>query len=214
MIIFHGCTLPRGWEKMYPNYVSSEAVLASENLIFTQKSNDNEAFSASLHPFIRNAVGSMEFGPVLLNKRHNKTNDGGTTRMTGDVFQLATAVLFQSSVQMFAIAPNNLQDVPSFEIDFMKKIPTTWDETRLIDGYPGKYCILARRNNDKWYVAAINATKETMTVKVKLPMFNNKEVAYYSDEKGNTPAMKNIKINKNGETSLTIQSNGGVILTN
>lgn len=214
MIIFHGCTLPRGWEKMYPNYVSSEAVLASENLIFTQRSNDLEAFSASLHPFIRNAVGSMEFGPVLLNKRHNKTNDGGTTRMTGDVFQLATAVLFQSSVQMFAIAPNNLQDVPSFEIDFMKKIPTTWDETRLIDGYPGKYCILARRNNDKWYAAAINATKETMTVKVKLPMFASKEVVYYSDEKGNTPIMKSIKINKNGETSLTIQSNGGVILTN
>lgn len=214
MIIFHGCTLPRGWEKMYPNYVSSEAVLASENLIFTQRSNDLEAFSASLHPFIRNAVGSMEFGPVLLNKKHNRTNDGGTTRVTGDIFQLATAVLFQSSVQMFAIAPNNLTDVPSFAIDFMKKVPTTWDETRYIDGYPGKYCILARRHNDKWYIVGINATKEILKIKVKLPMFADTEVSYYSDEKGNTPAMKNIKISKNGETSLTLQPNGGVILTN
>ncbi|WP_348823694.1 glycoside hydrolase family 97 protein [Flavobacterium aestuarii] len=214
MIIFHGCTLPRGWEKMYPNYVSSEAVLASENLIFTQRSNDLEAFSASLHPFIRNAVGSMEFGPVLLNKRHNKTNDGGTTRITGDVFQLATAVLFQSSVQMFAIAPNNLTDAPSFAIDFMKKVPTTWDETRYIDGYPGKYCILARRHNDKWYVVGINATKETLKVKVKLPMLADKEISYYSDEKGNRPEMKKTKINKNGETSLTIEPDGGVILTN
>jgi len=214
MIIFHGCTLPRGWEKMYPNYVSSEAVLASENLIFTQRSNDLEAFSASLHPFIRNAVGSMEFGPVLLNKKHNRTNDGGRIRMTGDVFELSTAVLFQSSVQMFAIAPNNLTDAPAFAIDFMKKIPTTWDETRYIDGYPGKYCILARRHNDKWYVAGINATKEILKVKVKLPMFADKEVTYYSDEKGNKPEMKNIKISKNGEVTLAIQPNGGVILTN
>ena len=214
MVIFHGCTLPRGWEKMYPNYVSSEAVLASENLIFNQKANDDEAFSATLHPFIRNAVGSMEFGPVLLNKRHNKTNDGGTIRMTGDVFQLATSVLFQSSVQMFAIAPNNLQDAPPFAIDFMKKVPTTWDETRFIEGYPGKYCILARRNNDKWYVVGINATKETLKIKAKLPMFADKEVNYYFDEKGKTAEMKSIKINKNAETSLTIQPNGGVILTN
>lgn len=214
MVIFHGCTLPRGWEKMYPNYVSSEAVLASENLIFTQKSNDNEAFSASLHPFIRNAVGSMEFGPVLLNKKHNRTNDGGKIRITGDVFQLATAVLFQSAVQMFSIAPNNLQDSPSFAIDFMKKIPTTWDETRYIDGYPGKYCILARRNNNKWYVVGINAMKETLKVKVKLPMLADKEVLYYSDEKANTAEMKSLKMNKKGEMTLTIQPNGGVILTN
>lgn len=214
MVIFHGCTLPRGWEKMYPNYVSSEAVLASENLIFTQKANDDEAFSASLHPFIRNAVGSMEFGPVLLNKRHNRTNDGGTTRVTGDVFQLATSVLFQSAVQMFAIAPNNLQDAPAFAIDFMKNVPTTWNETRFIEGYPGKYCLLARKNNDTWYVVGINATKEPLKIKVKLPMLAGKEVSYYYDEKEKASEMKKIKINKNGETSLTIQPNGGVILKN
>ena len=69
MVIFHGCTLPRGWERMYPNYVGSEAVLASENLVFSQHFCDNEAFNATLHPFIRNAVGCMEFGGVFLNKR-------------------------------------------------------------------------------------------------------------------------------------------------
>lgn len=105
MVIFHGCTLPRGWERMYPNYVGSEAVLASENLIFNQHFNDNEAFNACLHPFIRNAVGSMEFGGTFLNKRYNRTNDGGTTRRTSDVFQLATAVLFQNPIQNFALAP-------------------------------------------------------------------------------------------------------------
>ena len=112
MVIFHGCTLPRGWERMYPNYVGSEAVLASENLIFNQHFNDNEAFNACLHPFIRNAVGSMEFGGTFLNKRYNRTNDGGTTRRTSDIFQLATAVLFQNPIQNFALAPNNLTDAP------------------------------------------------------------------------------------------------------
>ena len=118
-VIFHGCTLPRGWERMYPNYVGSEAVLASENLIFSQHANDNEAFNACLHPFIRNTVGCMEFGGTLLNKRLNRTNDGGCVRKTTDVFQIATAVLFQNPVQNFAIAPNNLTDAPEEIINFI-----------------------------------------------------------------------------------------------
>lgn len=213
MIIFHGCTLPRGWERMYPNYVGSEAVLASENLIFTQKSNDDEAYSAALHPFIRNAVGSMEFGPVLLNKRHNRTNDGGTIRRTTETFQLSTAVLFQNSVQMFAIAPNNLQDASVAAIDFMKQVPTTWDETRFIDGYPGKYCVLARRHADKWYVTAINATDKALNLKVNLPMFVNQEVTRFSDDPKGMSVQDKINVKKDGNTTLTIASNGGIILT-
>ena len=68
MVIFHGCTLPRGWERMYPNYVGSEAVRASENMYFTQQACDDEAFNATLHPFIRNSVGCMEFGGCFMNK--------------------------------------------------------------------------------------------------------------------------------------------------
>ena len=214
MIIFHGCTLPRGWERMYPNFIGSEAVLASENHIFSQRANDIEAFSACLHPFIRNSVGSMEFGPVLLNKRMNRTNDGGHTRKTTDVFQLATAILFQSAVQMFAIAPNNLTDVPSFEIDFMKQVPTTWDETVYIDGYPGRYCILARRHEDKWYVVGVNAQSETQTLKVKLPMFAGRTVTRYADDKNKKSFKDVIKINKSGEVKLTIVPEGGIILQN
>jgi len=213
MIIFHGCTLPRGWERMYPNYVGSEAVLASENLIFGQHANDMEAYNASLHPFIRNAVGNMEFGPVLLNKRHNRTNDGGTIRRTTDIFQLATAVLFQNSVQMFALAPNNLSDVPQFEIDFMKSVPTTWDETVFIDGYPGKYCILARRHSNKWYVAGINAKDKKLIINVTLPMLAGKSVSYLSDNDSLHPTQKEQKIKNSGEFEMTIQPNGGILLT-
>lgn len=213
MVIFHGCTLPRGWERMYPNYVGSEAVLASENLIFNQHFNDNEAFNACLHPFIRNAVGSMEFGGTFLNKRYNRTNDGGTTRCTSDIFQLATAVLFQNPIQNFALAPNNLTDAPEVALDFMKQIPTTWDETVFIDGYPGKYAVLARRHGNRWYIAGINAQKEPLKLSLNLPMLNNGDVVVtYTDGKQGEPQRKELSVKTATSVPVTIQPNGGVIL--
>lgn len=213
MVIFHGCTLPRGWERMYPNYVGSEAVLASENLIFNQHFNDNEAFNACLHPFIRNAVGSMEFGGTFLNKRYNRTNDGGTTRRTSDVFQLATAVLFQNPIQNFALAPNNLTDAPEVALDFMKQIPTTWDETVFINGYPGKYAVLARLHGNRWYIAGINAQKEPLKLSLNLPMLNNGDVVVtYTDGKQGEPQRKELSVKTATSVPVTIQPNGGVIL--
>ena len=215
LVIFHGCTLPRGWERMYPNFASSEAVLASENLHFSQGSCDHEAFNATLHPFIRNTVGSMDFGGSALNKYYNADNaPRGSRRVTSDVYALATAVLFQSPVQHFALAPNNLTDAPAWAIDFMKEVPTTWDEVRFIDGYPGKYVILARRHGDKWYIAGVNAQKETLKLKVNLPMFSNGEkVRLFSDDKVLQGGVKQIGIGKKQELQLTIPCNGGVLIT-
>jgi hypothetical protein len=213
MVIFHGCTLPRGWERMYPNYVGSEAVLASENMIFNQHFCDNEAFNATLHPFIRNSVGCMEFGGTFLNKRMNRGNDGGPTRVTTDIFQLATAVAFQNPIQNFALAPNNLTDVPAFEIDFMKGIPTVWDEVKFIDGYPGRYVVLARRHGQDWYVAALNAGKETLKLTVDLPMLAGSPVAYYHDGKdGKTPQVEETKVGKKGQFKFTLPAQGGAVL--
>ena len=211
-VIFHGCTLPRGWERMYPNYVGSEAVLASENLIFTQHANDNEAFNATLHPFIRNAVGAMDFGPVLLNKRHNQKNNGGTTRKTSETFQLATAILFQTPVQNFGITPNNLTEMPGHVISFMKNVPTTWDETVLIDGYPGKYCVLARRHDKTWYIAAINAEKTTKNITISLPMLTGKEIALYADKDNREPELNKVKLQKNKQITLKLLPDGAAII--
>ena len=157
MVIFHGCTLPRGWERMYPNYVGSEAVRASENLVFGQHECDIEAQNATLHPFIRNAVGCMEFGGCFLNKYLNKMNARRPVRRTTDEFELATAVLFQNPIQNFALAPNNLEDAPAYCLDFLRGVPTTWDDVKYIDGYPGKNAVIARQKDGKWYIAAINA---------------------------------------------------------
>ena len=213
MVIFHGCTLPRGWERMYPNYVGSEAVLASENMVFNQHFCDNEAFNATLHPFIRNTVGCMEFGGTFLNKRMNRGNDSGPTRVTTDIFQLATAVAFQNPIQNFALAPNNLTDVPAFEIDFMKGIPTVWDEVKFIDGYPGRYVVLARRHGQDWYVAALNAGKETLKLTVDLPMLAGSPVAYYHDGKdGKTPQVEETKVGKKGQFKFMLPVQGGAVL--
>ena len=175
MCIFHGATLPRGWERMYPNYVGSEAVLASENMVFGQNHCDLESQNAALHPFLRNTVGSMEFGGVFLNKRLNRANGKpgpggrvfGTQRRTTDAAELAVAVLYQNPIQNFALTPNNLTDAPAAALDFLREVPTTWDETRLLDGYPGRNILLARRHGRTWYVAAINATDQPFSVDVQ-----------------------------------------------
>lgn len=217
LVIFHGCTLPRGWERMYPNFASSEAILASENLHFSQGSCDNEAFNACLHPYIRNTVGSMDFGGSALNKFYNASNtpNRGSKRMTSDVYALATAVMFQSAVQHFALAPNNLTDAPEWAINFMKEVPTTWDDVKYIDGYPGKYVVIARRHGDRWYVAGVNAQKEIVKINAKLPMFQSgKEIKMYSDDEQLNGKVTSVKPGSNQEIELTIPGNGGVLIVN
>jgi hypothetical protein len=198
---------------MYPNYAASEAVLASENLHFGQGACDAEAFNACLHPFIRNTVGSMDFGGSALNKFYNADNQHGTVRRTSDVFALATAVMFQSAVQHFALAPNNLTDAPAWAIDFMKTVPTTWDEVKFIDGYPGKYVVMARRSGNNWYIAGINAQKEAVNLTVTLPMIEaGKTVKLYSDDAQLQGSVKDHKINKKQQVKITIPQNGGIVI--
>lgn len=218
-VIFHGCTMPRGWERMYPNYISSEAVRASENLIFEQKDCDLEAFSAAMHPFVRNALGAMEFGGTILQERLNRNPKKGKYRRTGDIFELATAILFQSAIQNFALTPYDLESKPQFEIDFMKSVPTTWEETVLIDGYPGKYVVLARRHADKWYVAAINAEPQTKKIKLELPMLAGKTVNAYTEREAKknegslpVPSMQQVKVANSGIYEFVLPTGGGAVL--
>lgn len=213
LCIFHGCTLPRGWERMYPNYAASEAVLASENLHFGQGACDAEAHNATLHTFIRNTVGSMDFGGSALNKYYNADNKRGTHRVTSDVYALATAVLFQSAVQHFALAPNNLTDAPAWAIDFMKNVPTTWDEVKFIDGYPGKYAIIARRTGSKWFIVGVNAQNETVKKNIDLSMFDkNAELQMYSDDAELNGSVSTVKAKK--QITVTIPKNGGLVIVN
>ena len=214
--IFHGCTLPRGWERMYPNYCSSEAVLASENLYFSQGFCEQEARHACLHPFVRNAVASMEYGGTVLQKRLHKEPGKGNTRRTSDIFELATAIAFQSSGQNFALTPRNLTEQPQFEIDFMKQVPTTWDETRFIDGYPGKYIVLARRHGTRWYVAAMNAEPAAKQLSLDLRVLDGfpiESATLLTDgPDGQTPQQTTAKPDKKGLIQLTLQPQCAAVL--
>ena len=223
MVIFHGCTLPRGWEKMYPNYVGSEAVRASENLVFSQYECNQEAQAACLHPFIRNTVGSMEFGGCFMNERLSKNNERGTERKTTDVFQIATCVLFQNPIQNFALAPNNLEDAPVACLDFLREVPTTWDETRFIDGLPGEYVALARRSGNTWYVAAINAGAQArdynvweMIEEIKDGSESGWKAAKDTDvriyEGGNFPSVRKVSSNDLYKTDIEVRQNDGVVI--
>ena len=217
-VIFHGCTLPRGWERMYPNFISSEAVLASENVIFTTHHAAQEPFELTMHPFCRNTVASMDWGGTIMNRYMSQDNKSRHPRQTTDVFEMAAGIMNQAAIQCIAMCPNNLTDIPQFEIDWLKQVPTTWDETRFIDGYPGKYAILARRSGDKWYVVGLNALKEPLKLTLDLPMFEGKEFTIYSDkplkkdQKFAEAEMKLGKLNKKGQLKVVIQPNGGLII--
>ncbi|MDE6269613.1 MAG: glycoside hydrolase family 97 protein, partial [Muribaculaceae bacterium] len=211
-VIFHGCTMPRGWERMYPNYAGSEAVLASENMIFSQWFNDEvEQKHATMHPFVRNSLGSMEFGGSFLNKHMSRDNVSGPLRRSTDAFQLATAVLYQNPVQNFALAPNNLTDAPAEAIEFMKNVPTTWDETRYIDGYPGSYAVIARRHGDTWYIAGISNLTEAKELTLNLPMVAKGDVLDIledADAKGKL-VRHPVKVKRDGIVKVTLQPKGG-----
>ncbi|MBQ0074010.1 MAG: glycoside hydrolase family 97 catalytic domain-containing protein [Prevotella sp.] len=210
MVIYHGCTLQRGWERMYPNFVSCEAVRASENLSFGQHDNDIEALAATIHPVLRNAVGNMDFGGSALNKHYSKDNKRGKTRVTSDVYALATAILFQTPVQNFALAPNNLDDAPAWAIDFMKAVPVTWKDMKFIDGYPGQYVALERMTGSKHYVAAVNAADNAYVKEINVPA-NVKEVTLYSDDANLNGSVKQVKVKK-GKVKVTVPKNGGAVI--
>ena len=213
-VVFHGCTVPRGWERMYPNFVASEAVLASENLFFGEEATFREPFDLTLHPFCRNATASMDWGGIIMNKWMSRDNKSRHTRKTTDIFELASGLIMQTSVQCVAMQPNNLTELPQFEMDFLRQLPTTWQETRFIDGYPGRYVILARKaTNGRWYVAGLNALKEPLTLTLSLPMFAPGEtLQYYVDAKTGEPTLTTLKLDKRGRAKVTIQPNGGMII--
>ena len=212
-VIFHGCTMPRGWERMYPNYVASEAVLASENVFFNEGAAIKEPFDLTLHPFCRNATASMDWGGVIMNKYLSPDNKSRHPRHTTDIFEMAAGIIMQTSVQCVAMQPNNLDELPEFELNFLRGLPTTWQQTRFIDGYPGKYVILARQATDgQWYIAGLNAQKEPLTLTLDLKAYGGL-TQYYIDEKKGGPTRLPLKLDKKGQAKFTIQSNGGLIIT-
>jgi len=159
MVNFHGATVPRGWARTYPNLMTTEAVYGAEwynnHSVLTNKA---AGHSATL-PFTRNVVGSMDYTPVTFsNSQH--------PHITSYSHELALSVVFESGLQHFADSPSSYNSLPTVPKEFLKKVPTNWDDTKLIDGYPGSKVIIARRKGAQWYLGGLNGTDEVQTLKI------------------------------------------------
>ncbi|MGD0339143.1 MAG: glycoside hydrolase family 97 catalytic domain-containing protein [Bacteroidota bacterium] len=150
MVNCHGSTIPRGWQRTYPNLVSMEAIRGFEYVTFEQLNADREAGHCTVIPFTRNLFDPMDFTPVCFSEVPN------IRRRTTNGFELALSVLFFSGVQHFAEVPEGIAKVPAEIRQILKDVPVAWDESKFIDGYPGKYVVIARRKENVWYIAGIN----------------------------------------------------------
>ena len=161
LVNFHGATIPRGWQRTYPNLLSTEGVYGAEwyNNVptFTEKA---ACHNATL-PFTRNVVGSMDYTPCAFSDSqypHNTTN----------AHELALTVLYESGLQHIADSPESLLSQPEEIKSFFSNLPTAWDETRFVSGYPGEYVVIARRKGNTWYIAGINGTNEVKPININL----------------------------------------------
>ncbi len=159
---FHGSTYPRGWSKTYPNLVTMEAIKGQEFITFNQQDANMQPVHCTLLPFTRNAFDPMDFTPV------NLSGIPGIRRRTSNGFELALSVLFLSGIQHYAESDSGMLKQPEFVINYMKQVPNTWDEVKFIDGYPGKYVVIARKAGKDWYIAGINAQKNTQPININL----------------------------------------------
>jgi len=148
LVNFHGCTLPRGWERTYPNMISSEAVIGAEAYAFNKNYPENAPWHNTILPFTRNAVGPMDYTPVTFGNQK-------FARMTSWGHELALSIVFQSGITHMADRAKEYRALPVLAKDFLKLVPSAWDETKYISGTPGDYVILARRNGNTWYLGGI-----------------------------------------------------------
>ncbi|MDB5013045.1 MAG: alpha-glucosidase, partial [Daejeonella sp.] len=158
----HGATLPRGWQRTYPNLMTVEAIKGEEFITFDQANADQEPAHATTIPFTRNVFDPMDFTPM------NLTGIPNIERKTSSAFELALPIIFQSGIQHLAETPEGIAKVPDYVKAFLQTLPSAWLDTKFLDGYPGKYTVLARKAANGWYIAGING--ETTEREVKLDM--------------------------------------------
>ena len=161
LVNFHGATVPRGWQRTYPNLLSTEGVYGAEWYNNVPTFTDKAASHNATLPFTRNIIGPMDYTPCAF-------SDSQHPHITSDAHELALTVLYESALQHLADSPESYLAQPQQVQDFFGQLPTVWDETRFVSGYPGESVVMARRNGSTWYVAGINGTNEKKTLDVDL----------------------------------------------
>lgn len=204
LINFHGATIPRGWQRTWPNLLSTEAVYGAEwyNNVgtFTTKA---ASHNATL-PFTRNVVGPMDYTPCAF-------TDSQHPHITTHAHELALTVLFESGLQHLADRPESFLSQPQAVQEFLGQLPAAWDETRYVSGYPGQSAVLARRRGSTWFVAGINGTDENATLGCDLSFIGRYKRATLFADSGDASSPWLIKRQKRLPATIVCQPRGGFV---
>lgn len=205
MVNFHGSTLPRGWERTYPNLVSMESVKGAEGA-GRQEFCDRAPVHNTILPFTRNVVGSMDYTPVTF------TNKREAIRQTTFAHELALSVVFESGAFHFADNMKSYQALPDAPKNFLREVPTAWDETSYLAGTPGEYLVVARRKGNVWYVGGINGQNASRDLSFALPFLKkDQDISIITDGKeAGTFETKTIKT-EGKKISLTLPAKSGFV---
>ncbi|MCD9017536.1 glycoside hydrolase family 97 protein [Parachryseolinea silvisoli] len=209
LVNFHGATLPRGWHRTYPNLVSAEAVMGMEMVTFSQHHADVQANHCAMLPFTRNAYDPMDFTPMNL----HKLTHSQCTRKTSAAFELALSVLFLSGIQHYAESPEGMAEVPDDVKNFLRTMPDHWDDVTFIDGYPGKYVVIARRSGNRWYIAGINGDTTGRKINLDLAPFKKSKATLYTEGRNGSLFSKDeFNVSKGRKRDLVLPVNGGFVM--
>ena len=203
---FHGATLPRGWQRTYPNLMTMEAIKGFEFVTFEQRNADQEPTHATIIPFTRNVFDPMDFTPVCLDKINR------IQRRTTGAFELALAVLFTSGIQHYPEIPEGMAKMPDFVKNFMRQVPSVWDDTKYIDGYPGKLVVLARKGASQWYVAGINGAPVEKTLTLDLGALRGGKSGYLiADGTSQKFERQVVRLSADKKLTVTLKPHGGFV---
>ena len=157
LVNFHGAPIPRGWQRTYPNLLSTEGVYGAEWYNNVPTFTKRAARHNATLPFTRNVIGPMDYTPCAF-------SDSQHPHITSNAHELALTVLFESGLQHLADRPESFLAQPREVQQFLGQLPAAWDETRLLAGEPGEYVVIARRSGSTWYVAGINGSDEQRAI--------------------------------------------------
>ncbi len=207
LLNFHGATTPRGWERTYPQLMSMEAIRGFEYITFQQTNADEEPSHATMLPFTRNLFDPMDFTPVCLNKI------GKTKLQTTHAFELALSVIFISGIQHYVDVPEGMAKMPDYVKDYMKHVPSVWDDTKFIDGFPGKLAVLARKGGGHWYVAGINGEPVEKKLTLDLSALSGAKAGQLvTDGDGDQLfAKQDVRLGADKKFDVTLKPNGGFV---
>ena len=203
---FHGCPFPRGWYRTYPNLVSMEAIRGEEYVTFGQFFADNQPSHCTIIPFTRNLFDPMDFTPV------NFSGIPHIVRRTTGGFEIALSVIFTSGIQHIAETPSGMAAQKDFVKEYMSSLPETWDDVKFIDGFPGKYVVLARKKGDGWYIAGINGEKSQRTITLNIPFINEVSKGILITDSDNAKDFIKRDIDLSTPINLTLQPYGGFVI--